>query len=431
LSLTGPGTSVDAVSCTDRFRKVDFEIAGTNGAAGDTVRLYLQDSDGNGVQELARFTVENGGLRVTSLNANVTLFRNNRLAVGVGQITVGSLIEMTTAAGSAGFRTSLLTIALSTSAASPLNRCEQLGVGITHTGGSGKTSIAFTDLVADRVEVAGDRSRPEVGLLAAVGGGYPTGLLCSIVCPACSTARPIGSLVTVSAASFDSTGVAPESIVASFGVGLAVTTQTAGTLPLPTLLAGTSVQVKDSTGFSRIAPLFFVSPGQVNFQIPAGTALGNATVTITSGSGAVSSGTVQVSTVAPGLFAANANGRGVAAAVVLRVSANGTQTIEPVARFDATQGRMVSVPINLGPATDQVFLVLFGTGIRFRSDLAAVTAKVGGVDAQVTFAGPQGTFQGLDQVNVRLPRSLIGRGEVDVSLTVNGKVSNTVTVNIL
>jgi len=92
---------------------------------------------------------------------------------------------------------------------------------------------------------------------------------------------------------------------------------------------------------------------------------------------------------------------------------------------------MVSVPINLGAATDQVFLVLFGTGIRFRSDLAAVTAKVGGVDAQVTFAGRQGTFQGLDQVNVRLPRSLIGRGEVDVSLTVNGKVSNTVTVNIL
>ena len=74
---------------------------------------------------------------------------------------------------------------------------------------------------------------------------------------------------------------------------------------------------------------------------------------------------------------------------------------------------------------------MFGTGIRFRSDLAAATAKVGGVDAQVTFAGPQGTFQGLDQVNVRLPRSLIGRGEVDVSLTVNGKVSNTVTVNIL
>src|SRR4029078_12242706 len=72
LSLTGPGTSVDAVSCTDRFRKVDFEIAGTNRAAGERVRLPLQDSDGNGVQELARFTVENGGLRVTSLNANVT-----------------------------------------------------------------------------------------------------------------------------------------------------------------------------------------------------------------------------------------------------------------------------------------------------------------------------------------------------------------------
>ncbi|MEP7273086.1 MAG: DUF5666 domain-containing protein, partial [Acidobacteriota bacterium] len=428
LSLSAPSTRVEAVTCTDNFRKVDFELAGTAGAVGDVVRLFVQNSDGNGDVELARLTVEAGGLRVTSLNANVTLFRNNRLASGAGQLTAGSLIEMSIAAGSAGLRTQLLTLALSRNAPS-LNKCVQLGVELTR-GGNGKTSIVFTDFIVDRVEVAGDRLRPELGLIAGGGGGYPTGMVCGIVCPACAMVSAIGTLTTVSAASFSTMGIAPEAIVASFGSGLAVSSASATTIPLPTLLLGTSVQVKDSKGVSRIAPLFFVSAGQVNFQIPPGTALGTAIISITSGSGSVSTETVQVVAVAPSLFTANTDGQGVAAAVVLRVRADNSQTIEAVARFDATQGKMIPVPIDLGLPTDRVFLVLFGTGIRFRTDLASVSAKVGGVDAQVTYAGPQGTFVGLDQVNLLLARSLIGRGEVDVSLLVNGKAANTVSVNI-
>jgi uncharacterized protein (TIGR03437 family) len=101
-----------------------------------------------------------------------------------------------------------------------------------------------------------------------------------------------------------------------------------------------------------------------------------------------------------------------------------------MARFDPTAGRFVAVPIDLGPEADQVILVLFGTGIRFRSMLSAVTVRVGGIDAQVVFAGDQGGFAGLDQVNARLSRSLIGRGNVDVVLTVDGKMANTIQVNI-
>ena len=103
---------------------------------------------------------------------------------------------------------------------------------------------------------------------------------------------------------------------------------------------------------------------------------------------------------------------------------------EPVAGFDTTQNKFVALPIDLGPATDQVFLVLFGTGLRFRSSLAAVTAKIGGADATVTFAGAVPGFIGLDQANLAIPRSLIGRGEVDVMLTVDGKAANTLKVSI-
>jgi uncharacterized protein (TIGR03437 family) len=138
---------------------------------------------------------------------------------------------------------------------------------------------------------------------------------------------------------------------------------------------------------------------------------------------------MQIAAVAPGLFAANANGMGVAAAVVLRRNAAGQDTFEPVARLEGTS--LVAVPIDLGPATDQVFLILYGTGIRGHSALSMVTAQVGGVDVPVLFAGDQGTFAGLDQVNLGpLPRSLVGRGDVVVMLTVDGKAANNILVSI-
>jgi hypothetical protein len=74
--------------------------------------------------------------------------------------------------------------------------------------------------------------------------------------------------------------------------------------------------------------------------------------------------------------------------------------------------------------------MLFGTGIRGRSSDAAVRATIGGVAAEVTGALPQGQYPGLDQVNVRLPRSLAGKGEVNIALTVDGKAANTVTVRV-
>jgi uncharacterized protein (TIGR03437 family) len=243
-----------------------------------------------------------------------------------------------------------------------------------------------------------------------------------------SAAQP-GSFVNVSAASFSAGTVARESIVAACGTNLSANTQAASVAPLPTTLAGTTVKVRDNFGIERLAPLFFVSPEQVNYQLPSGTALGPATVTITNGAGAVSLGAAQVVLVAPGQFAANANGQGIASAVALRVRANGSQSFEPVARFDASQNKFVAAPIELGPESDQLFLIFFCTGVRFRSNLSAVTVKIGGIDAQVLFAGAQGEFVGLDQINVRAPRNLAGRGEVEVALMIDGQAANAVKVN--
>ncbi len=244
------------------------------------------------------------------------------------------------------------------------------------------------------------------------------------------TFNVINSVASVSAASFLGAELAPESIVAAFGVNLATSIEIANTVPLPTMLAGTKLAVKDSAGVERLSPLFFVAPGQINYLIPSGTVNGAASVTVTSGDNKISVGTVQIASVAPGLFSANSNGQGVPAATIFRLKPNGESVIEALARFDSATNRFVPIPIDLGPETEQVFVVLFGTGFRFNGGLSGVSAQIGGLNSEVLFAGPQGDFVGLDQSNVRISRVLIGRGEVDLNLTVNGKVTNTVRINI-
>jgi len=237
------------------------------------------------------------------------------------------------------------------------------------------------------------------------------------------------TVATVSSASFTEP-VASESLVSAFGSGLAPPLERLEGVDESPLLAPLAVTVRDSAGVERLAPRFFASPSQINYQIPEGTATGEATVSVLYMISRIAIGAARIVTVAPGLFAANGNGQGVAGAVALRVKADGSQQYEPVARFDPAQGRFVAAPIDLGDASDQVFLVVFGTGFRNRSALSAVSAQIGGVDSPVLFAGAQGDFLGLDQANVRLPRSLAGRGEMDLVFVADGKAANTVRVAI-
>ncbi len=239
-----------------------------------------------------------------------------------------------------------------------------------------------------------------------------------------------GKVTATSAANYAGISLAPESIVALFGVNLSNDTQAATTLPLPTTLAGASVVIKDSRGNEYASPLFFASPGQINFLIPPGLALGAGMVSVVTNGDIHSTGTLEISSVSPGVFTADASGSGLAAALALRVKSDGELVYEPIVQFDPASRRFVAVPIDLNNPTEQVFLLLFGTGMRNRSSLAGVTANIGDVGAEVLFVGAQGDFAGLDQCNLRLPNTLAGRGEVDVILTVDGKVANAVKAHI-
>ncbi len=225
---------------------------------------------------------------------------------------------------------------------------------------------------------------------------------------------------------------APEMIVAGFGDGLAPGIEQAQATPLPTSFLGVSVRVKDAAGKEApAAPLFFVSPGQINYVAPGGLANGLAAVDVLRGNQTVATGTLRIESVAPGLFSANADGKGVAAAVALRVAAGGAQESRIIFRCGAAAGSCVPAAIDLGNETDQVYLLLFGTGIRGRSSVAAITLTAGGETVPVLGAAAQGDFAGLDQVNAGpLPRTLTGRGAIDLVLTVDGKRANTVTMSV-
>lgn len=214
--------------------------------------------------------------------------------------------------------------------------------------------------------------------------------------------------------------VAPDSIVNAYGSGLATGPVVASGTP-PTSLGGTTVTITDSSGASAAAPIFFVSPGQVNYAAPASLALGTATVTVNAGDGTSHSGPVTVADVQPAVFTLNA--AGLVAANVVRLTDVG-QVYENVYALDASNN-IIAAPVDV--STDQVYLVIYATGVR-RAPQSQVTVSIGGVNAPVSYSGAQGFYTGLDQVNVQLPASLAGRGDVPLLLSVGSNHANTARV---
>jgi uncharacterized protein (TIGR03437 family) len=249
-----------------------------------------------------------------------------------------------------------------------------------------------------------------------------------------SLALPVPISVSVSAASYLQGAQAPNSIGIIFGSGFADQLLAATTLPLPSVLGGTRVTIHGLNS-DLPAQILFVSPGQINFIVPPTAATGSATIRITRDattgpSHLVAAANVFVASVSPGLFSANANGRGVPAAIAVRSSSDGTQVNLPVFQCGATAGSCAPVPVDLGAPADDVVLVLYGSGIQGVSSPSGVTVRIGGVNSDVLYSGPQGSLAGLDQINVRIPRSLAGTGNADIALTVDGIPANIVSISI-
>lgn len=244
-------------------------------------------------------------------------------------------------------------------------------------------------------------------------------------------------VATVSSASYREDN-SPESIVSAFGSGLAATTTIASTQPLPLSLGDVNVMVD-----GRQARLFFISPNQINYQIPSDTPSGLANVVISKSGEVVSQGTIQISNVALSLFTADASGQGAPAGLLLRVKSNGEQVYESLVRFDATQNKLVPATI-VRRSGEQLYLILFGSGLRNapNSDgdsangvAERVTVTIGGVSAPVIYAGVAPGYVGLEQINIRIPDNVPSNPNSVVTVNVldvlnNLKQANNVTISI-
>ena len=90
--------------------------------------------------------------------------------------------------------------------------------------------------------------------------------------------------------------ISPGALASVFGMNFAQSALSAS-VPFPTALGSVSVTVN-----GRAAPITYVSPQQVNFQVPWETSTGTATVAVSVNGGAGKSVTVPVTTAGPGIF---------------------------------------------------------------------------------------------------------------------------------
>lgn len=228
-----------------------------------------------------------------------------------------------------------------------------------------------------------------------------------------------GALAVVNAADYRAGRLAPDLLAAAFGTQLALQTQAAATLPLPTELAGVTVTVNGVR-----APLLFVSPEQINFVVPAGLAPGAGAVVVSNPVGRYALSLCTLAAATPALFTAEQSGRGDAAAL---------------ATPDGINYQLPPFPITVNGQPNN--LILFGTGFRHapadrpydRNGVAeAVRVTLDDQPARVLYAGAQGAFAGLDQLNVELPQRLATGvlRRVPIVVTIQGVELNRVNILI-
>jgi uncharacterized protein (TIGR03437 family) len=224
------------------------------------------------------------------------------------------------------------------------------------------------------------------------------------------------------------TAVAPGSLATLYGTNLAGPTVLADAAPpWPVNLGGTSVTVGNTN-----APLYYVSPGQINFQVPYFNITGPSATNLTINEGTFSATvTVTVTPYAPGLYTTNSQGTGQAAAIV----AGTASIVAPSGAFPgsrpAQKGEFVSLYCTgLGAVTNRPPLGGSSPSGPLASTTATPTVTVGDVNATVSFSGLAPGYVGLYQVNVRIPDTAPSGDAVPVILSIGGVTANTVTIAV-
>jgi uncharacterized protein (TIGR03437 family) len=240
--------------------------------------------------------------------------------------------------------------------------------------------------------------------------------------PVAAAPPPVNGIAAITnAASFSSAPLAPGGLFTLFGQNMATATAQASTVPLPQLLANAQVRIYSEVDFAtRFADMLYVSPTQINFHVPEDMPPGGARIRLVVNGTQVSDVQAQVAPSSPGIFRVDVGGGQFAPAGYGTLVSGANQLPRPI--YACAPGQTCALTtLQMGSAGDELFLTLYGTGLRrvARQNLS-VTAN--GVALPVEFLGAHSYFVGLDQLNVRVPSSLRDVGNVSLELRVGGVV---------
>jgi uncharacterized protein (TIGR03437 family) len=237
-----------------------------------------------------------------------------------------------------------------------------------------------------------------------------------------STTPPVSAITSggvVNSASFTA-AVAAGGLASVWGSYVLDSPSQATGVPLPTTLAGLSIQIGNT-----LAPLLYASASLVNLQIPW-EAAGQSQVTLSAFLNGQSgpAQTAKLVPFAPGIFAMNGQGTGEGA--ILDASYQLVNSSNPT-----TAGSTVQIYCTgLGPVTNPPASGSPASSTEQSTTINVPTITIGGANATVEFSGLTPGEVGLYQVNAIVPATAAKGNAVPVSISIGGATSNTVTLAI-
>jgi uncharacterized protein (TIGR03437 family) len=230
----------------------------------------------------------------------------------------------------------------------------------------------------------------------------------------CSTGTPtIAAGGIGNAASYSTTALSPGGIFAIFGSYYSCAPTSSTSVPLTTTLNGVTVDVNGTA-----VPLYYVGEGQINAQLPYGTATGNATITVTASGGTSAASTLPVEEAGPGIFTIGTQAAAVNADGTVNTTSN-----------PAAAGSYISVYFTgTGPVSNAPASGAAAPSSPLSQATLPFSATIGGETAKVLFLGLAPGFVGLGQANITIPN--LPAGNYPLIITIGGAASNSAVISV-
>jgi uncharacterized protein (TIGR03437 family) len=426
-------------------RQYTFQGWSNSGAASQTVTVN-QNAVTNGLRmtavynELSRVVVQSNppGLTIqVDGSACVTPCNVDRASGAQINVTAPTTIPMGAGArldfsswsdGGAAVHTYTVSSNLATLSANfqtlyQLSAASNPANGVTFHFSPSSPDMFFTQNAQVTVNAVANAGFTFVRWNGALSGTFPSGVVTmaaplSIVALMNKIPYIAPTAVQNAASSTPTNRVAPGSIIAIYGQSLAPNLEVGPVNPLSQSIAGVTVTVND-----MILPLLFVSPEQINAQVPWELADGNYTINIQALGEPAVTGTFTVARNAPGLFTQTVNSQ--TYAIAFHADGNLITPSSP-----AQSGETISLlGTGLGPFNGQMIDGFFPPDPPpALSDSVSVTA--GNQHPSTVWAGAAPGYTGLALVQFQVPSGAPTVAGLPVTIKVNGVSSNTVTLPV-